>query len=136
MQVTASIFKAYDIRGIVPSTLHEQVAEGLGRAFGSAAMAEGQTTVAVGRDGRLSGPALSAALIRGLVAAGVRVIELGGIGPGPHAAMMLADLGADVVRVRRPDPGELRLDEFGLGFGRGNRGAQLSRCRLGLPVAR
>jgi len=37
---------------------------------------------------------------------GVRVIELGGIGPGPHAAMMLADLGADVVRVRRPDPGE------------------------------
>src|SRR5690242_19871963 len=34
--------------------------------------------------------------------AGVKVIELGGIGPGPHAAMMLADLGADVVRVRRP----------------------------------
>jgi len=36
----------------------------------------------------------------------VKVIELGGIGPGPHAAMILADLGADVVRVRRPDPGE------------------------------
>jgi len=34
--------------------------------------------------------------------AGVKVIELGGIGPGPHTAMMLADLGADVVRVRRP----------------------------------
>jgi alpha-methylacyl-CoA racemase len=34
--------------------------------------------------------------------AGVRVVELGGIGPGPHAGMMLADLGADVVRVRRP----------------------------------
>jgi len=34
--------------------------------------------------------------------AGVKVIELGGIGPGPHAAMILADLGADVVRVRRP----------------------------------
>jgi len=77
MQVTASIFKAYDIRGIVPGTLNEQVAEGLGRAFGTAAMAEGQSTVAVGRDGRLSGPALSAALIRGLVAAGVRVIDIG-----------------------------------------------------------
>jgi alpha-methylacyl-CoA racemase len=37
--------------------------------------------------------------------AGVRVIELGGIGPGPHAAMVLADLGADVVRVRRPSGG-------------------------------
>jgi len=77
MQVAASIFKAYDIRGIVPSTVNEQVAEGLGRAFGTAAMAEGQTTVAVGRDGRLSGPALSAALIRGLVAAGIRVIDVG-----------------------------------------------------------
>ncbi len=77
MQVTASIFKAYDIRGIVPSTLNEDVAEALGRAFGTAAMAEGQNTVAVGRDGRLSGPALSAALIRGLVAAGVRVIDIG-----------------------------------------------------------
>ena len=77
MQVAASIFKAYDIRGIVPSTLNEQVAEGLGRAFGSAALAEGQSTVAVGRDGRLSGPALSAALIRGLVATGVRVIDVG-----------------------------------------------------------
>ena len=77
MQVSASIFKAYDIRGIVPTTLHEQVAEGLGRAFGTAALAEGETTVAVGRDGRLSGPVLSAALIRGLVAAGVRVIDVG-----------------------------------------------------------
>jgi alpha-methylacyl-CoA racemase len=37
--------------------------------------------------------------------AGLRVIELGGIGPGPHAAMLLADLGADVVRVERPSPG-------------------------------
>ena len=77
MQITPSIFKAYDIRGIVPSTLNEAVAEGLGRAFGTAAMAEGQGTVAVGRDGRLSGPALSAALIRGLLAAGVRVIDVG-----------------------------------------------------------
>ena len=77
MQVSASIFKAYDIRGIVPSTLDEAVAEGLGRAFGSIARREGETTVAVGRDGRLSGPALSAALIRGLVASGVQVIDVG-----------------------------------------------------------
>ncbi len=77
MQITPSIFKAYDIRGVVPSTLNEAVAEGLGRAFGTRALAEGQTTVAVGRDGRLSGPSLSAALIRGLVAAGIRVIDIG-----------------------------------------------------------
>src|SRR5262245_13056463 len=42
--------------------------------------------------------------------AGVRVIELGGIGPGPHAAMVLADLGADVVRVRRPGGLQMRED--------------------------
>ena len=77
MQVNAAIFKAYDIRGVVPSTLNESVAEGLGKAFGTRALAEGQRTVAVGRDGRLSGPSLSAALIRGLVAAGVRVIDVG-----------------------------------------------------------
>ena len=77
MQITPSIFKAYDIRGVVPSTLHEAMAEGLGKAFGSQAMAEGQTVVAVGRDGRLSGPALSAALMRGLVAAGVQVLDVG-----------------------------------------------------------
>lgn len=77
MQLTPSIFKAYDIRGVVPATLNETVAEGLGKAFGTRAMAEGQTMVAVGRDGRLSGPALSAALIRGLVAAGVQVFDIG-----------------------------------------------------------
>ena len=77
MQPTPAIFKAYDIRGIVPSTLDEDVARGLGRAFGTAARAEGQATVAVGRDGRLSGPALSAALIQGLVEAGIEVIDVG-----------------------------------------------------------
>ena len=77
MQVTASIFKAYDIRGIVPSTINEAMAEALGKAFGSTALAEGEKAVAVGRDGRLSGPSLVAALIRGLVAAGVEVIDTG-----------------------------------------------------------
>ena len=77
MQVAASIFKAYDIRGIVPATLNEAVAEALGRAFGMAARQAGETTVAVGRDGRLSGPALSAALIRGLTETGINVIDVG-----------------------------------------------------------
>jgi len=77
MQVNPSIFKAYDIRGVVPSTIDEAVAEALGRAFGSSAVAQGEATVAVGRDGRVSGPALSAALIRGLLASGVNVIDVG-----------------------------------------------------------
>ena len=77
MRLAASIFKAYDIRGIVPTTVDEAVAEALGRAFGTVARREGETKVAVGYDGRLSGTALSAALVRGLLAAGVEVICLG-----------------------------------------------------------
>jgi phosphomannomutase len=63
----ASIFKAYDIRGVVPATFNEPWPQALGRAFGTVALREGQTTLAVGRDGRLSGALLSAALIRGLL---------------------------------------------------------------------
>ena len=77
MQYSPSIFKAYDIRGVVPSTINEAAAEALGKAFGTVALAEGEKAVAVGRDGRLSGPSLSAALMRGLAAAGVNVIDVG-----------------------------------------------------------
>ena len=79
MQVNPSIFKAYDIRGVVPSTLTEEVAYHLGHAFGTHAATHGETVVAVGRDGRLSGPALSQALIRGLVDVGVQVIDIGAV---------------------------------------------------------
>jgi phosphomannomutase len=77
MQLTASIFKAYDIRGVVPSTIDASMARALGRAFGTVALREGQTAVAVGRDGRLSGPDLSAALMRGLADVGIEVIDIG-----------------------------------------------------------
>ena len=79
MQVNPSIFKAYDIRGVVPSTLTEEVAYHLGHAFGTHAMANGESVVAVGRDGRLSGPLLSQALMRGLVETGVQVIDIGAV---------------------------------------------------------
>ena len=77
MQVASSIFKAYDIRGIVPSTVTDAVAEGIGKAFGTIARLEGETSVAVGRDGRLSGPSLSTALVRGLLSSGLDVVDVG-----------------------------------------------------------
>ena len=77
MQLNASIFKAYDIRGVTPTTINDEVAFALGKAFGAAALAAQEKTVAVGRDGRLSGPSLAAALIRGLAASGVDVIDVG-----------------------------------------------------------
>jgi phosphomannomutase len=79
MQVTASNFKAYDIRGIVGKTIDEDFAEHLGKAFGSAAVKAGEKAVAVGRDGRVSGPSLVAALIRGLVSTGLDVVDLGAV---------------------------------------------------------
>jgi phosphomannomutase len=79
MQVPASAFKAYDIRGIVGSGLDETFAEHLGRAFGSEARAAGEKAVVVGRDGRLSGPALVDALVRGLKSTGLDVVDLGAV---------------------------------------------------------
>ena len=77
MHVDASVFKAYDIRGTVGRTIDERFAEQLGRAFGSEVLAAGDRAVAVGRDGRLSSPALAAALVRGLAATGLDVVDLG-----------------------------------------------------------
>lgn len=75
--IPASIFRAYDIRGIVDDTLTEDTVESIGRAIGSEAAARGESTVVVARDGRLSGPRLQAALMRGLNAAGRDVIDIG-----------------------------------------------------------
>ena len=79
MQVQASIFKAYDIRGVVGTSLNETMAEHLGRAFGTEAKLLGEKAVAVGRDGRISGPSLVAALIRGLKSTGLDVVDLGAV---------------------------------------------------------
>ena len=79
MQVNASAFKAYDIRGIVGVSLDEAFAEHLGRAFGSEAVKAGERAVAVGRDGRLSGPRLVKALIKGLASTGLDVVDLGAV---------------------------------------------------------
>ena len=75
--VPASIFRAYDIRGIVDDTLTEETVEMIGRAVGSEAAARGESSVVVARDGRLSGARLQAALMRGLNAAGRDVIDIG-----------------------------------------------------------
>jgi phosphomannomutase/phosphoglucomutase len=77
LTLSQSIFKAYDIRGIVGKTLDAAIAAKIGQAFGSAMLAKGEKVAVIGRDGRLSGPELAAALANGLQAAGVDVIDLG-----------------------------------------------------------
>jgi phosphomannomutase/phosphoglucomutase len=72
-----SIFKAYDIRGIVDQTLTESVVQSIGAALGLMIHRQGGQSCVVGRDGRLSGPRLVDALARGLMAAGIEVIDVG-----------------------------------------------------------
>ena len=75
--VAPEIFKAYDIRGIVGKTLTEAAAERIGRALGTMGKAKGVKRFVVGRDGRLSGPSLVAALTRGLTTSGMDVTDIG-----------------------------------------------------------
>jgi len=88
------IFKAYDIRGIVDTVLPPDAVRAIGHALGSEAAARGQKAIAVGRDGRLSGPALSGALGEGIRAAGIDVIDIGCV-PTPLTYFAAYQLGCD-----------------------------------------
>ncbi len=87
-----SIFRAYDIRGVVGDALTAETAYWIGRAIGAQTLAQGEPNIAVGRDGRLSGPMLVEQLIKGLVEAGCNVSDVGLV-PTPalyYAANVLA----------------------------------------------
>lgn len=75
--IDPSIFKAYDVRGIVDRTLTGAAARAIGAALGSEACTLGVREIAVGRDGRLSGPALRDALIDGIRSTGCGVVDVG-----------------------------------------------------------
>ncbi len=77
MTLPAEIFRTYDIRGVVGRTLTPAIVRDIGKALGTLARERGAPTFAVGRDGRLSGPELSAALIEGLLASGANAIDIG-----------------------------------------------------------
>jgi phosphomannomutase/phosphoglucomutase len=75
--IPKSIFRAYDIRGIVGKTLTKELVYDIGRALGSEAYEAGQQSVIIARDGRLSSPELSKSLAKGLQDSGRDVIDLG-----------------------------------------------------------
>jgi phosphomannomutase len=86
VRVDPGIFKAYDVRGLYPDQIDEEVANRVGRAF-ARVLAElrggvpsGGLQVAVGHDMRLHSPALAEALIRGLAEEGCRVLDIGRVG--------------------------------------------------------
>ncbi|MEN9764390.1 MAG: hypothetical protein RL397_345 [Pseudomonadota bacterium] len=77
--VSPAIFKAYDIRGVVDETLTEETVRRIGQALGQMIRRKGLHRCVVGRDGRLSGPRLQAALSEGLCSVGVDVIDIGSV---------------------------------------------------------
>ena len=89
-----TILREYDIRGIVGDTLKPEDVRAIGRAFGTMVVRGGGRSVAVGYDGRLSSPALEAALVEGLAATGVDVYRIG-LGPTPMLYFAAHHLGAD-----------------------------------------
>ncbi len=86
------IFKAYDIRGIVGKTLTADIVRRIGHGLGSLAVERGQRALAVGRDGRLSGPELATALMEGIRQAGIDTIDVGCV-PTPVVYFAAHELG-------------------------------------------
>lgn len=77
MTITKDIFRAYDIRGVVENALTPDAVQQIGQAFATEALSQGQNTVVIGRDGRLSSPELAQRLSEGLRAGGCDVIDVG-----------------------------------------------------------
>ena len=90
----SSVLREYDVRGIVDETLFEADARALGKAFGTHVLRAGGKKVAVGYDGRISGPAMSAALIDGLLSTGVDVVCIG-MGATPMLYYAVFELDTD-----------------------------------------
>jgi phosphomannomutase/phosphoglucomutase len=107
MNIAAEIFRAYDIRGIAGKTLTAEVAHAVGRALAALGRARGTPTFSVGRDGRLSGPELAAALVEGLLSGGANVIEVG-IVPTPvtYFAAHHLETGSAVMVTGSHNPGD------------------------------
>jgi len=95
--ISPTIFKAYDIRGVVDSTLTEEAVRSVGASIGTIAAERHVSHIVVGRDGRLSGPRLSTALIEGIRSTGAGVIDIGMV-PTPvlYFATHLLDTGTGV----------------------------------------
>ncbi len=111
-QLATSIFKAYDIRGVVATALTPNAVRAIGAAYGSQAMELGVAVACVGRDGRLSGPLLRDALIEGLRSTGLSVIDIGMV-PTPvlYFATHHLKTGSGCRDHRQPQPARVQRPE-------------------------
>jgi phosphomannomutase len=119
-QFNPTALREYDIRGIVGKTLGEDDAYAIGRGFGTLVVRGGGASVAVGRDGRESSPAMEAALVRGLAETGVDVVRVG-LGPTPmlYYAESALDVGGGIMITGSHNPPEyngFKMVLFGQAF--------------------
>lgn len=107
IKVPAEIFRAYDIRGVVPDQLNEENIWLISRAIGSEALAQGIGRLLLAHDGRLSSPALSQVLIKGLLSTGCDVVDLGQL-PTPmlYFAAHHSDVHSGVVLTASHNPAD------------------------------
>ena len=94
--IPAEVFRAYDIRGIAPDPLSPELVHAVGWSIAREARELGESTVAIGRDGRLTGPEFREALVAGLLAGGVSVVEMGQL-PTPILYFASRDIGSGVM---------------------------------------
>jgi phosphomannomutase / phosphoglucomutase len=92
--MNSNIFRAYDIRGIADTDLTDVTVESIGRAYGTRLSRKGLSTVAVGRDVRLSSPRIQNALVRGIRSTGMNVIDVGTV-PTPVLYFAIVRFEAD-----------------------------------------
>src|SRR2546427_6522962 len=102
-----SIFREYDIRGVVGKDLTVDLAEKIGRAYGSRAVRAGAKAIAVGRDGRTSAPVMREAVLKGLLGCGLDVVDIG-ICPTPllYFALFTLPVGGGVMITASHNPPE------------------------------
>jgi phosphomannomutase len=93
-RIGSRAIRAYDIRGVVGADIDSAGARALGLSYAAYARARGLRRFVVGRDGRLSSPALERALVDGLAAGGAEVARIG-LGPTPRVAFAVRELGFD-----------------------------------------
>ena len=135
-EIPASIFRAYDIRGVVGETLDAGIVHEIARAIGSEAAERGQSTIAVGRDGRLSSPDLAEALVKGLRATGRDVIDVGAV-PTPvlYFATHLFGTGSGIMVTGSHNPSTYNGLKIMLG-GETLSGAEITALRTRLESGR
>src|SRR2546421_3266359 len=111
-----SIFREYDIRGVVGKDLTVELAEKIGRAYGSRAVRAGAKAIAVGRDGRTSAPVMREAVLKGLLGGGLDVVDIG-VCPTPllYFALFTLPVGGGVMVTASHNPPEYNGFKLSIG---------------------